>query len=146
MKRIAHCLAVVPLATIALSGCTSGSSANENEHENNRLLAGVSEQGQVLAAELAARGGSTASGDWTAHDTAEAIDDGGQVVEKQALNPYYSTFFHYAGSSPSSQGGTYTPRATLGAPSVNRHGEEAEGPALAEGPTVELAGVELGPQ
>ena len=192
MKRIAHCLAVLPLATIALSGCTSDSSANENEH--TPLPAGVTEQYQVLAAEVAERGGSTTSGDWTVNYiveaaepwfeqhghhrnafraakpaetnhieiiptetssgriipdvpiTVEVIDDGGQVVRKRKLNFYYSTFFHYANNFSIPEAGTYTLRATLGAPSFNRHGEEAEGPVLAEGVTVEFAGVDLGPQ
>ena len=192
MKRIAHCLAVLPLVTIALSGCTSGSAANENE--NTQLPAGVTEQYQVLASEVAERGGSTTSGDWTVdyivesaepwfeqhgHHrhafraakpaetnhieiiptetstgriipdvpiTVEVIDDGGQVVQKQKLDFYYSTFFHYANNFSIPEAGTYTLRATLGAPSFNRHGEEAEGPALAEGVTVEFTGVELGPQ
>ena len=192
MKRIAHCLAALSLATVALSGCTSDSSANENEH--TQLPAGVTEQYQVLASEVAERGGSTTSGDWTVNYiveaaepwfeqhghhrhafraampaetnhieiiptetstgriipdvpiTVEVIDDGGRVVQKGKLNFYYSTFFHYANNFSIPEAGTYTLRATLGAPTFNRHGEEADGPALAEGATVEFTGVELGPQ
>ena len=192
MKRIAHCLAVLSLATVALSGCTGDSSANEKA--SARLPAGVAEQYQVLEAEVAERGDSTTSGDWTVNYiveaaepwfeqhgnhshafraakpaetnhieiiptetstgriipdvpiTVEVIDEGGQVVQKQKLNFYYSTFFHYANNFSIPEAGTYTLRATLGAPSFNRHGEEAEGPALAEGVTVEFSDVELGPQ
>lgn len=192
MKRIAYCLAALPLATVALSGCTGDSSANEKE--STQLPAGVTEQYQVLAAEVAERGGSTTSGDWTVkyiveaaepwferhgnHGqafrtakpaetnhieiiptetstgriipdvpvTVEVIDDGGQVVQKQKLNFYYSTFFHYANNFSIPEAGVYTLRAKLGAPSFNRHGEEAEGPTLAEGVTVEFTDVELGPK
>lgn len=192
MKRLAHCLAVLSLASVALTGCAGDSSASKRE--SIPLPAGVTEQYEVLAAEVAERGGSTTSGDWTVSYivesaepwfeqhanhrpvfrgaepaetnhieiiptetstgriipdvpiTVEVIDDGGQVVQKQKLSFYYSTFFHYANNFSIPQAGTYTLRATLGAPSFNRHGEEAEGPALAEGVTVEFTDVDLGPR
>ena len=75
--------------------------------------------------------------------TLEVVDADGNVVQKQALNFYYSTFYHYANNFSIAEEGTYTLRATLGAPAFNRHGEESEGPALAEGVTVEFADVEL---
>jgi hypothetical protein len=130
LKRIAHCLGALPLATIALSGCTSDSSANENE--DTQLPAGVTEQYQVLAAEVAERGGSTTSGDWTVNYIVEAAE------------PWFEQHGHHRHAFPDA--GTYTLRATLGAPGFNRHGEETEGPALAEGVTVEFPDVELGPQ
>jgi len=75
--------------------------------------------------------------------TMEVVDDSGKVVEKQKLNFYYSTFFHYANNFHVPKVGTYTLRATLGVPTFNRHGDQAEGPALAEGATVEFTDVEL---
>lgn len=83
--------------------------------------------------------------------TLEVVDAAGEVVEKQELEFYYSTFFHYADNfhipeSAGSEAGTYTLRATLGAPGFRRHGEEADGPALAEGVTVEFDDVELAAQ
>ena len=68
------------------------------------------------------------------------FDGGGQVVQKQKLNSDHSTFF----SIP--EAGTYTLLATLGAPSFERRGGEAECPALADGVTVEFPDIELGPQ
>lgn len=186
MKRIARCLAVLSLATIALSGCTGDSSANEKE--STHPPAGGAEQYQVREAEVVAeRGDSTRSGDWAVSDiveaaepwsehgndrhafraakpaetnhieiiptepstgriipdvpiTVEVIDGGGQVVQKQKLNSDHSTFF----SIP--EAGTYTLLATPGAPSFKGRGGEAEGPALADGVTVEFPDIELGPQ
>jgi hypothetical protein len=73
----------------------------------------------------------------------EVVDADGKVVQEQDLNFYYSTFFHYANNFSVPEAGTYTLRATLGAPTFNRHGDEADGPALEEGATVEFADVEL---
>ena len=75
--------------------------------------------------------------------TLEVVDADGEIVQEQELNFYHSTFFHYANNFSVPESGTYTLRATLGAPAFNRHGDEAEGPALAEGATVEFADVEL---
>lgn len=75
--------------------------------------------------------------------TLEVLDADGKVVDKQELNFYYSTFFHYANNFQVPDAGDYTLRATLGVPNFNRHGEPAEGPALAEGATVEFTGVAL---
>lgn len=75
--------------------------------------------------------------------TLEILDAAGQVVEEQDLEFYYSTFFHYANNFEVPEAGNYTLRATLGAPGFRRHGDEADGPALAEGVTVEFDDVEL---
>lgn len=75
--------------------------------------------------------------------TLEVVGDDGKVVEKQKLNFYYSTFFHYANNFHLPEAGTYTLRATLGVPTFNRHGDQAEGPALGKGATVEFTGVKL---
>lgn len=75
--------------------------------------------------------------------TLEVVDGAGEVVEKQELEFYYSTFFHYADNFHVPEAGTYTLRATLDAPGFRRHGDEEDGPALADGVTVEFDGVEL---
>ena len=75
--------------------------------------------------------------------TLEILDADGTVVDKQKLNFYYSTFFHYANNFHVPVAGDYTLRATLGVPTFYRHGDPADGPALAEGPTVEFTGVAL---
>lgn len=75
--------------------------------------------------------------------TLEVVAADGEVVQKQKLNFYYSTFFHYANNFSIPEAGTYTLRATLDAPQFRRHGEEAEGPALADGAVVEFDDVEL---
>jgi len=73
----------------------------------------------------------------------EVVDAQGAVVDEKDLNFYYATFFHYANNFDVPESGAYTLRATLGAPTFLRHGDEAEGPALAEGATVEFDDVEL---
>ena len=73
----------------------------------------------------------------------EVLDEQGDVVDEQDLHHYYSTFFHYADNFSVPDDGTYTLRATLGAPTFLRHGDESDGPALAHGATVEFDGVEL---
>lgn len=73
----------------------------------------------------------------------EVVDEDGGVVDEHDLNFYYSTFFHYATNFSVPEDGTYTLRATLGAPTFLRHGDEDEGPALAEGTTVEFTDVAL---
>lgn len=70
--RIAQCLAVPPLTTVALSGCAGDRSANEEE--STRLSGGVAEQYQVLEAEVAERGDSTTPGDWTMNSIIEAVE------------------------------------------------------------------------
>jgi hypothetical protein len=75
--------------------------------------------------------------------TLEVVAADGEVVQEKKLNFYYSTFFHYANNFSIPEDGPYTLRATLGAPTFFRHGEEADGPALAEGTTVEFGEVEL---
>ncbi|MGH3458336.1 hypothetical protein [Aeromicrobium sp.] len=67
----------------------------------------------------------------------------GAVVQQQKLNFYYSTFFHDANNFSIPASGEYALRATVGAPSFNRHGDETDGPALADGVTAEFDGVEL---
>ena len=75
--------------------------------------------------------------------TLEVIDAAGKVVEKKKLNFYYSTFFHYANNFSIPADGQYTLRASLGAPTFLRHGEENERPALSEGATVTFEDVEI---
>ncbi|UUZ61141.1 iron transporter [Nocardioides sp. B-3] len=75
--------------------------------------------------------------------TVEVVAADGTVVAEEELNFYYATFFHYATNFSIPEDGTYTLRATLGSPSFLRHGDEADGPALAEETTVEFADVEL---
>jgi hypothetical protein len=75
--------------------------------------------------------------------TLSVIDSNGKVVQEQQLNFYYSTFFHYANNFSVPEPGTYTLRAKLDPPPFNRHGEEKDGPALADGVTVEFDDVEL---
>lgn len=65
----------------------------------------------------------------------EVLDHHGKVVAKGPLSFYYSTFFHYANNFAVAPG-TYDLKATLGAPGFRKHGEQAEGPALAAGTTV----------
>jgi hypothetical protein len=187
MRRVARAVAALPFALTTLAAC-AGSGASEDTFE---VADGVRKQYEVLAEEVAARGGSTTSGDWTVsyiveaaepwfeehaghHQsfrrpkadethhieiiptesatgrivpdvpiTVEVVDADGTVVDKQRLNFYYSTFFHYANNFHVPQDGDYTLRASLGVPTFNRHGDPADGPALAEGATVEFAGVSL---
>lgn len=75
--------------------------------------------------------------------TLSVVDADGTVVQEQKLSFYYSTFFHYANNFSIPASGVYTLRATVGAPSFNRHGDEPDGPALADGVTAEFDGVEL---
>jgi hypothetical protein len=75
----------------------------------------------------------------------EVVDDSGAVVDEQELSFYYAEFFHYANNFSVPEQGTYTLRATLSAPSFRRHGEESEGPALAQETTVEFSDVQLSP-
>ena len=75
--------------------------------------------------------------------TLAVVDADGTVVQEQKLNFYYSTFFHYANNFSIPDSGEYTLRATIDAPSFKRHGEQSDGPALAEGVTAEFDGVEL---
>lgn len=65
----------------------------------------------------------------------QIVDGAGKVVAQGPLSFYYSTFFHYANNF-SVKPGTYTIKATLGAPTFRKHGDEADGPALAKGATV----------
>ena len=78
--------------------------------------------------------------------TVEVVDADGTTVQREELEFFHSTFFHYADNFSIPQPGTYTIRATLGVPDFNRHGEQGETPALAEGATVEFTDVELGAQ
>ena len=73
----------------------------------------------------------------------EVLAEDGSVVDEKDLNFYYAEFFHYANNFSVPEPGTYSIRATLGAPEFFRHGDEAEGPALPEGAKVTFEGVEL---
>lgn len=182
--------ALLPVATIALTGCSGPASSTD---ASETVPAGVVEQYTTLAAEVAERGGSVTSGDWTVNYIVEAaepwfeaqsghgqhfrepaagethhieiipteaatgriipdvpvtlavIDESGNVVDERTLNFYYSTFFHYATNFEVPTAGNFTLRATLGTPAFKRHGDPAEGPALAEGATVEFTDVALAP-
>jgi hypothetical protein len=76
--------------------------------------------------------------------TLTVIDAAGKTVQALDLQFYYSTFFHYANNFSIPEAGTYTLRATVGAPTFNRHGAADEAPPLTEGTTVEFRDVELG--
>lgn len=177
--------ATLPFALTALTACGA-----EAKGEAVGVPAGVQAQYEVLADELAEKGETVESGEWTVNliteaaepwfelqgdeasyrapqagethhieiiptetttgrivpdvpITLEVIDADGKVVQEMELNFYYSTFFHYANNFSVPDAGSYTLRATLGAPAFNRHGEETDTPALTEGATVEFTDVEL---
>ncbi|MBD8868867.1 hypothetical protein [Nocardioides donggukensis] len=189
MRRTALAALTVPLALAGLAACGAEADAGENAEEPT-VPAGVQEQYRVLAGELAEKGETVESGEWTvnliteaaepwfevhgdeAHFrapkegethhieiiptetatgrivpdvpiTLEVVDADGQVAQRKKLSFYHSTFFHYANNFTVPEGGTYTLRAHLGVPAFNRHGEEAETPALTEGATVDFTGIEL---
>lgn len=73
----------------------------------------------------------------------EVVDADGTVVDRTELHFLYSTFFHYADNVSVPEKGTYSLRATLGAPDFLRHGEENQRPPLTEGTTVTFEEVEL---
>lgn len=73
----------------------------------------------------------------------EVIAEDGSTVDEKDLNFYYGEFFHYANNFSVPEPGTYTIRATLAAPTFMRHGDRAEGPALASGATATFEDVEL---
>jgi hypothetical protein len=75
----------------------------------------------------------------------EVVDTSGKVVDAENLNFYYAEFFHYANNFAIPRAGTYTLRATLGAPTFLRHGEQNHQPALADGATATFADVKLEP-
>jgi hypothetical protein len=75
--------------------------------------------------------------------TLEVIDADGTVVEKQKLNFYYSTFYHYANNFHVAKEGTYSLRASIGSPGFRRHGERTEPPALSKGVSVTFKNVEF---
>lgn len=185
MLRAVVALVAAPLALAALTGCGAQATAKEASFT---VPAGVQEQYEVLADEVAEKGKTVESGEWTVNliteaaepwfdedathfrapeagethhieiiptetstgrivpdvpITLEVLDAQDKVVQELKLNFYYSTFYHYANNFTVPEAGTYTLRATLGVPTFNRHGEESETPALAEGTTVEFTGVEL---
>lgn len=75
--------------------------------------------------------------------TLAVLDDTGAVVESARLNFFHSTFFHYANNLTVPEDGRYSLRATLGAPTFLRHGDEGETPALSAGTTVTFDDVAL---
>jgi Fe2+ transport protein len=75
----------------------------------------------------------------------EIVDAAGQVVQDRELEFLYGEFFHYATNFRVPEAGTYTLRATIGAPTFSRHGEHGDTPAMSEGTTVAFEGVELEP-
>jgi hypothetical protein len=78
--------------------------------------------------------------------TLEVLDAAGETVARRQLRSYYAEFFHYADNFPIPRAGKYTLRATIEPPPFRRHGEEREGPALAEGANVEFKDVRLEPE
>lgn len=76
----------------------------------------------------------------------EILDGDGDVVDAKDLIPLYGEFFHYAHNFSIPEDGRYTLRATVGAPTFSRHGEQGETPKLAEGTVVEFTDVELSTQ
>lgn len=186
MLRQLLALTTTPLALLALAACSGAEGTDADV-----VSAGVVEQYEVLADEVAEKGTTVESGAWTVNlitetaepwhevhggghtefrdvragetnhieiipvDTAsgrivpdvpivlEVIDADGQVVAKDRLNFYGSTFFHYANNFSIPESGTYTLRATLGAPTFLRHGEENQMPALSTGATATFDDVEL---
>ena len=152
------------------------------EEDASQVPAGVAEQSQVLADEIAENGKTVESGAWTVNliteaaepwhevhgdghtkfrdvrpgetnhieiipvDTAsgrivpdvpialEVIDADGQVVAKdEGLTFYGSTFFHYANNFSVAQPGTYTVKATLGAPDFPVARRGGRGPSTVRG-------------
>jgi Fe2+ transport protein len=78
--------------------------------------------------------------------TLKVLDSSGNVVDAKALNFYYSDFFHYANNFEVPKPGTYTLKATIGAPTFFRHVDSAgQPPPLAQGTTVTFDGVRLTP-
>jgi len=77
---------------------------------------------------------------------AEVLDAQGKRVARKPLAPYYAEFFHYADNFSIPEAGDYRLRATIGPPDLRRHGEEQEGPALAERAEVEFESVRLEPK
>jgi hypothetical protein len=75
--------------------------------------------------------------------TLEVVDDGGRRVARRQLAFYYSEFFHYASNFALPRSGRYTLRSTVGVPAFRRHGEQADGPPLAQGARVEFRGVQI---
>lgn len=75
--------------------------------------------------------------------TLEVLDAQGERVARQRLPMYYAEFFHYATNFAIPRDGAYKLRAVLGAPELRRHGEQAEGPPLADGATATFEGVQL---
>lgn len=73
----------------------------------------------------------------------EVIDSAGTVVDAKDLISLYGEFFHYAHNFAVPNAGTYTLRAILEPPTFGRHGEQADGPKLAKGATVEFEDVQL---
>lgn len=182
MRRLAATL-TAPALLLALTACGSAEAGEKKSEEHAEVPAGVAKMYTVLEEELADRGGTVESGDWTVSYIVEAaepwfeshkghgemfrepakgetnhveiiprekstgriipdvpvsiqiIDKAGKVVAQGPLSFYYSTFFHYANNFHVSAG-EYSIKATLGAPTFRKHGDEAEGPALAKGTTV----------
>lgn len=77
--------------------------------------------------------------------TLEILRADGTRVDRRRLSSYYAEFFHYADNFSLPAAGRYTLRATIEPPPIRRHGEEAEGPKLAEGATVEFRDVAIEP-
>jgi hypothetical protein len=75
--------------------------------------------------------------------TLTVLDSSGKVVQKKSLNFYYSEFFHYANNFALPKSGEYTLRASIDAPTFNRHGEKSEGAPLAQGTTVTFDDVHI---
>lgn len=78
--------------------------------------------------------------------TLEVLDAAGERVARKRLRTYYAEFFHYAHNFSIPSRGEYTLRATVDPPPFRRHGEQQEGPMLAERAEVEFENVRLEPE
>ncbi|WPU08609.1 iron transporter [Pseudarthrobacter oxydans] len=76
MLRHALAAVVTPLALLALTGCGTQAAANTQAAKDNAFTvpAGVQEQYQVLADELAEKGKTVESGEWTVNLITEAAE------------------------------------------------------------------------
>ena len=75
MLRAALATLATPLALLALTGCGSQAAANTTAKEHaSAAPAGVQEQYQVLADELAEKGKTVDSGEWTVNLITEAAE------------------------------------------------------------------------
>jgi Fe2+ transport protein len=75
--------------------------------------------------------------------TLEVLNAQGKQVARKRLAFYHAEFFHYAENFALPANGSYTLRATIGAPAFRRHGERTDTPALTEKVTARFKDVEI---